>query len=211
MPTSIIMLIYEIMNNKYRVESKTLCCGHDWLRVFVFLGTDHNASCSSRYSALFPRDKSLGVEVLTKVPPPKKSPLSCRLFLFIWESETFCLPFLIVMMTLLVIMTFSFFHIFLLSCCLVSKMGYLMSDFKLIGGIFVAEMYVLIVVIRAELAIHPSWSSHMSSIHPYIWLRPLTYLAIGRLYKCVGCRLLALPYLGGPLFGLPGLSNFHYL
>ena len=70
MLTSTVMLIYDIVNNKYKVKSKTLCCGQSGIGVFAFSGTDCEASYSSRYSALSPMDESLGVEVFRD---PKKS------------------------------------------------------------------------------------------------------------------------------------------
>ena len=140
MPTSTAMLIYEIVNNKYKVESKILC----QIEVFAFSGTSREASCSSGYSALFPKGESLGVEFLRSLKNSffsffQKSSLSCCHFLFIWDSETFYLPFSTVMMTLPVIMTFSFFCIFFLSCCLNSEMGHLTSNFELIGSVAVVE------------------------------------------------------------------------
>ena len=61
-------------------------------------------------------------------------------FLSIYMREWNLLSsFLAIMMTLLVIITFSFFCIFFLSCCLVFGMGRLTFDFELIGGTAVVE------------------------------------------------------------------------
>ena len=141
MPISTVMLIYEIEDNKYMIELKTLCCGHNWIWVFAFSRIDREASCSSHYSSLFPRGKNLGVEVLRD---PKKSFSLVSPFSYLYERvKLFCLPITAIMMTLPVIMTFSFFCIFFLSCCLVFGMGCLTSDFELIGGVAVVEMSCL--------------------------------------------------------------------
>ena len=47
------------------------------------------------------------------------------------------------MMTLPVIITFCFFRIFFLLCCLVFEMGHLMFDFELISGVVVAETFCM--------------------------------------------------------------------
>ena len=146
MPTSTIMLIYEIVNNEYKVESKTLCCRHNWIRVFAHSGTGREASCSLRYSVLFLRGKSPRVEVPllevkkgSKSSPKKRSPISCGFSLFIWERETFYLPFSAAMMTLSVIEIFSFCCIFFWSYYLVFGMSLLTSYFELIGGVVIVE------------------------------------------------------------------------
>ena len=53
-----------------------------------------------------------------------------------WNLSSF---FYAVMMILSVIITFNFYDDFLLSCCLVSRMGRLTFDFELIGDITVVE------------------------------------------------------------------------
>ena len=162
---SVVMLIYEIVNNKYRVELKTLCCVHDWIRVFAFLGTGHEVSCSSRYSALFPRNKSLRVEVLPKVSP-QESPLSRVAFFYLYERAR-VLPYL---------------PSIVLSCLWDGSLDvWLWVDWWRFCG-----RDVLSVVIRAEVIIHPAWSSYMSSVHPLVWLKPLATIAIGQLHKWVG-------------------------
>ena len=181
MLASTVMLIYKIVNNKYRVKSNTLCCGHSWIGVSALLGIGREASCSSRYSLLFSRGKSPRAEVLQdpKKSPPKV-PYLVWFFLFIWESETFCLPFSAIMMTLSVIMTFSFFRISFLSCCLVFRMSNLTSDFELIGGVAVVETS-LFVIIWVEIAIHSARSSYIPYVHPACLDKgPLLALTIGR-------------------------------
>ena len=151
--------------NEYKVESKTLCYGHSWIGVFALSWTGREASCSLRYSILFSRAKSPRVEVpLSKVKkgpkgsPQKRSPLSCGFSLFIWESKTFYLLFSAVMMTLLVIMTFSFFRISFLSCCLVFGMGRLTFNFELISGVAVVETSCLssskLMLLFTQLGLH---------------------------------------------------------
>ena len=79
---STVILIYEIVNNKYRVGSRTLCWGHNWIRVFAFLRIDRKISCSSKYSILFPKGGNLGVEVLRD---PQKVSLSRVASFYLYE------------------------------------------------------------------------------------------------------------------------------
>ena len=152
MPTSTVMLIYEIMSNKYRVESKTQCCGHSWIETFSLLGTGREASYSSDLFLLwifqggfyiFQNVKSPKVHERKKSLDPKKDPLSCVGFPIYMRGRNLSSFFFAVMMTLLVIITFSFFGIFFLSCCLVFGMDRLISDFGLISDVAVVEMSFL--------------------------------------------------------------------
>ena len=69
----------------------------------------------------------------------KRSPLLCGFLLFIWEGETFLLPFRLswwlCQSSLLLASSVSFF----LLCCLVSGMGRLTSDFELISSVVMIE------------------------------------------------------------------------
>ena len=72
----------------------------------------------------------------------KEAPLLCNFPIYMKE-QNLSSSFSAVMMTLSIIITFSFFGIFFLLCCLVSGMGRLTSDFELISGIVVVKMYGL--------------------------------------------------------------------
>ena len=96
------MLIYEIVNNEYKVESKTVLwaqlnqsvCffrnrlrGELFLKIFSFVlkGRESKSRSSQRYQKSSPLRSQKRSETFTQ----KRSPLSYGFSLFIWESETF--------------------------------------------------------------------------------------------------------------------------
>ena len=103
MPTSTIILIYEIMDNKYKMESIWLCVLWAQLGSILFLSFGRTG-CNTIYS-LFWRKVSFLIQ-RGKVESKKEYPFFLSLFhLFIKEGEAFCLLSGL-MMVLSVIITF---------------------------------------------------------------------------------------------------------
>ena len=183
MLTSTVMLIYEIVNNKYRVESRTLCCGHNWIWVFAFSRTDHEASCSSIYFALFSNGENLIVEVLRD---PQKVSLTCVTFFYLYEIVK------------------PFVFLFWLSWWLCQSSWLLASSYLL--SVVLSCLWdgpsdvwlwvdwwsyrgrdVLSVIIRVEIAIHSVRSSYMPSVNPCGWIRDLCSLLGKVVLERAGC------------------------
>ena len=107
-------------------------------------------------------------------------------FLIIWEGESFYLTFSDVMMTLSVIITFSFYGGFLLLSIVLSLLLDGSPDFWLwIDWWCYCGRNILVVIIQAEVVIHSVRSSCMPFMCFSVWIRDLCLLLSEVSSRCI--------------------------